>query len=131
MNEYAKSLQSCLTLCDPMDQAPLSMGILQARTLEWIAMTSSRGIFPTQGSNPCLLCLLNWQAGSLPLASGKPPITCDRQQNPQCSPRLPVPPSVITAQPALPRDSYCLCTASCSGTARILFKKYSISVSHF
>ena len=28
-----------------------------------------QGIFPTQGSNPRLLCLLHWQAGSLPLAS--------------------------------------------------------------
>ena len=27
-----------------------------------------RGIFPTQGSNPCPLYLLHWQAGSLPLA---------------------------------------------------------------
>ena len=39
--------QLCLTLCDPMDciahQAPLSMGILQARILEWVAMPSSRG----------------------------------------------------------------------------------------
>ena len=26
-----------------------------------------QGIFPTQGSNPCCLCLLHWQAGSLPL----------------------------------------------------------------
>ena len=32
-----------------------------------------QGIFPTQGSNPCLLCLLHWQLGSLPLAPpGKP-----------------------------------------------------------
>ena len=32
-----------------------------------------QGIFPTQGSNPGLLCLLHWQAGSLPLAPpGKP-----------------------------------------------------------
>ena len=32
-----------------------------------------QGIFPTQGSNPRLLCLLNWQAGSLPLVTpGKP-----------------------------------------------------------
>ena len=32
-----------------------------------------QGIFPTQGSNPCLLCLLHWQAGSLPRAPpGKP-----------------------------------------------------------
>ena len=27
-----------------------------------------QGIFPSQGSNPCLLCLLHWQAGSPPLA---------------------------------------------------------------
>ena len=48
-------------------------GILQARILEWVVMSSPRGIFPTQGSNPCLLRLLRWQAGSLPLASpGKP-----------------------------------------------------------
>ena len=33
-----------------------------------------QGIFPTQESNPCLLCLLHWQGGSLPLAPpGKPP----------------------------------------------------------
>ena len=35
-------------------QAPLSMGILQARILEWVAIPSSRGIFPGQGSNPGL-----------------------------------------------------------------------------
>ena len=37
--------QSCPTLCDPMHcsrQAPLSMGILQARILEWVAVPSSR-----------------------------------------------------------------------------------------
>ena len=32
----------------------LSMEILQARILEWVAMPFSRGIFPTQGSNPGL-----------------------------------------------------------------------------
>ena len=40
--------QLCLTLCDPMDYslpAPLSIGILQARILEWFAMPSSRGSF--------------------------------------------------------------------------------------
>ena len=32
-----------------------------------------QGIFLTLGSNPCLLCLLHWQAGSLPLVPpGKP-----------------------------------------------------------
>ena len=38
------SVQSCLTLGNPIAcQAPLSMGILQARILEWVAMPSSRG----------------------------------------------------------------------------------------
>ena len=41
-------------------------GILQARTLEWVARALLRGIFPTQGSNPGLLGRLHWQAGSLP-----------------------------------------------------------------
>ena len=38
---YAKSLQSCPTLCDPIDGSPpgsLVPGILQARTLEWVAI---------------------------------------------------------------------------------------------
>ena len=40
----AKSLQSCLTLCDPIDTSlPGSSvpGILQARTLEWVAISFS------------------------------------------------------------------------------------------
>ena len=40
----AKSLQSCLTLCDPIDGSPLGSsvpGILQARTLEWVAISFS------------------------------------------------------------------------------------------
>ena len=40
----AKSLQSCLTLCDPRDGSPSGPavpGILQARTLEWVAISSS------------------------------------------------------------------------------------------
>ena len=40
----AKSLQSCLTLCDPRDGSPpgpVVPGILQARTLEWVAISSS------------------------------------------------------------------------------------------
>ena len=42
----AKLLQSCSTLCDPMDCSPPGFsvhGILQARILEWVAMLSSRG----------------------------------------------------------------------------------------
>ena len=44
----AKSLHSCLTLCNPMDcSLPVSTvhGILQARILEWVALF--QGIFPT------------------------------------------------------------------------------------
>ena len=48
-----KVTQSHLTLCDPMDYT--AHGILQARILEWVAFPFSRGIFPTQGSNPGLL----------------------------------------------------------------------------
>ena len=36
----AKSLQSCPTLCDPRDGSPPIPVILQARTLEWVAITS-------------------------------------------------------------------------------------------
>ena len=40
----AKSLQSCPTLCDPIDGLPTGSpvpGILQARTLEWVAISFS------------------------------------------------------------------------------------------
>ena len=53
-----KSLQSCPTLWDPMGYSPPGPsvhGILQARILEWVAMSSSRVSSWTQGSNPGLL----------------------------------------------------------------------------
>ena len=40
----AKSLQSCPTLCDPIDGGPPGfpvLGIIQARTLEWVAISFS------------------------------------------------------------------------------------------
>ena len=40
----AKSLQSCPTLCDPIDGSPPGSpipGVLQARTLEWVAISFS------------------------------------------------------------------------------------------
>ena len=40
----AMSLQSCLTLCDPIDGSPPGSpfpGILQERTLEWVAISFS------------------------------------------------------------------------------------------
>ena len=67
MHPLCSIAHSCPTLCDPMDcSLPGSSvhGILQARILERVAIFSSRGIFPTQGSN---MCLWHWQVGSLPL----------------------------------------------------------------
>ena len=71
----AKSLQSCLTLCDSMDcSLPSSTvhGILQARILECCACECCaclQGIFPTQGSDLSLSRPLNWPVGSLPYAA--------------------------------------------------------------
>ena len=51
------SLSVVPTLSDPMDCSPPGSsihGIFQARVLEWVAIAFSRGIFPTQGSNPGL-----------------------------------------------------------------------------
>ena len=50
--------------CSPPDSSVHR--ILQARILEWVAISSSRGSSLTQGSNPHLLC---WQMDSLPLAT--------------------------------------------------------------
>ena len=60
-----RACSSCLTLCDPTDCSPPDSsvrGISQARILGWVAISFLQGIFPTQGWNPCLLCLLhcNW-----------------------------------------------------------------------
>ena len=45
---HAKSLKSCLTLCDPMDYSPPGSsvhGILQARILEWVALSFSLYVY--------------------------------------------------------------------------------------
>ena len=46
MHASTRPLQLCLTVCDPVDCSPSGSsvhGILQARILEWVAMSSSRG----------------------------------------------------------------------------------------
>ena len=51
----------CLTLCNPTDWGPPGSsvhGISQARVLDWVCHFLLQGIFPTQGSNLCLLGLL-------------------------------------------------------------------------
>ena len=86
-------------------------GILQARILEWGAMSLLRGIFPIEGTNLCLLCLLHWQAGSLPLAPpGNPMIklanlygikaaSCNPEATPRFEGRPPQTPSRRTLPP--------------------------------
>ena len=61
----AQSLQSCLTLCNPMDCSPPGSsvhGILQARILEWVAMSSSRGSSPLRDQTGLFYvsCLDKW-----------------------------------------------------------------------
>ena len=83
---YAKLLQACLTLCDPMDCSPPDSsvhGILQARILEWVPLLDfpNPGIEPASLASPALagrffsiLCLFNTQ-----LSKAKPrPISEDK-----------------------------------------------------
>ena len=49
-----KIAQLCLTVCNSMDYTVHR--ILQAKILEWVDFPFSRGILPTQGSNPGLYC---------------------------------------------------------------------------
>ena len=75
MLSHFSHVRLCVTLWTVACQAPLSMGILQVRILEWTAISFSRGIFSTQGLNLSLLHPLHWQAGSLLLVlPGKPPV---------------------------------------------------------
>ena len=71
----AKSLQSCPTLCDPIDGSPPGSsvhGILQARTLEWVAISSSNaGKWKVKVKSLSHVWLLTtpWTACSLPGSS--------------------------------------------------------------
>ena len=60
--------QLCLTLCNPSPSGFSVHGFLQARILEWITISYSRGIFSTQGSNVHLLRLQHWQVDCFPLS---------------------------------------------------------------
>ena len=73
---HAKSLQSCPTLCDTMDcslPGSSSHGILQARILEWVAMSSSRRSSRPRDQTWVSYVLLHWHAGSLPLVPPEKP----------------------------------------------------------
>ena len=60
-------VQSCPTLCDPMDWSPSGCsvhGISQARILEWVTITSSRG---SSRRRDQAYVSLHWRVDSLPL----------------------------------------------------------------
>ena len=56
MLSHFSHVQLCVTLWTAASQAPLSMGILQVRTLEWVAMTSSRVSY-WPWNQTCLFCV--------------------------------------------------------------------------
>ena len=63
--------QSCPTICDPIDcSLPGSSvpGDSPGKNTGVCCHALLQGIFPTQGSNPRLGCLLHWQVDSLPLS---------------------------------------------------------------
>ena len=65
---FCSIAKSYPTLWDAMDYSlpgSSAHGIFQARILEWIAIFLLQEIFPDQGLNHHLLCLLHWQVGSL------------------------------------------------------------------
>ena len=73
----AKSLQSCPTLCDPIDGGPPGSpvpGILQARTLEWTAISFSnawKGKVKAKSLSPVRLFTTPWSAAyQAPLSMG-------------------------------------------------------------
>ena len=77
MHMHTKSLQSCPTLCNPMDRSPPDSSV------HWDSLGKNagvdchallQGIFQTQRLSQCLLCLLHWQASSLPLAPPEKPV---------------------------------------------------------
>ena len=67
----------CLTLCDPMDCGPPDSSVhgdSPGKDSGVGCHALLQGIFPTQGANLSLFCLLHWQLDSLPLASLRKPL---------------------------------------------------------
>ena len=85
-----KSLQSCLTLCDPMNyRSPGSSvhGILQARILEWVAMPFSRGSNPPRDRTRISYISCSGRQEPTPSL----PLTLELFPGPQRAPMGPVP----------------------------------------
>ena len=97
IKSYGSNAQDCDSVCACMlrcfscvqlfgtpwtvaHQAPLSLAF-SSKNVGGGCHALLQGIFPTQGSNLCLLHLLQWQAGSLPLASPGKPVWLHRWLN--------------------------------------------------
>ena len=75
----AKSLQSCLTRCDPMDCSPPGSSVhgdSLGKDTGVGCHALLQGILQTQGLNPHFLCLLHWEVGSVPVAPPLTPSNC-------------------------------------------------------
>ena len=71
----AKSLQSCPNLCDPIDSSPPGSpvpGILQARTLEWVAISFSNALKWKVKGKSVSKCLTSWPHGLQPTRPLRP-----------------------------------------------------------
>ena len=81
------SCQSCPTLCNPWTVASrlLSSWDYSSKNTRVGCYILLQGIFLTQGSNLCLLHLLHWQAGSLPLSHPGSPLSLIYTQRNQSS----------------------------------------------
>ena len=69
--DSAKSVQSCPAFCDPVDCSPPGAslhGDSPGKSTGVCCCALLQRVFLTQGLNPSLLCLLHWQASSLPRA---------------------------------------------------------------
>ena len=86
-----KLLQSCSTACNPINYSPPGSfvhGESSGKNLGVGCHVLLQGIFLTQGLNPHHLCLLHWQAGSLPLASPGKPNRLEKSPKPCLSNKL-------------------------------------------
>ena len=92
----AKSLQSCLTLCDPIDGRPPGSpvpGILQARTLEWVAISFSNA-WKWKGKVKSLSCVLLFTTPWTAAYQAPPSMGFSRQEYLSGLP-LPSPPHIV------------------------------------
>ena len=90
----AKSLQSCPTLCDPIDSSPSGSpvpGILQARTLEWVAISFSNASSSLRlhGLQPARLLCLSMGFSRQEYWNGLPFPPPENFPNPGIEPRSP------------------------------------------